>query len=164
MSILAGFLFGVWVGTAVVSLAAMLGAIPAFLSARYVFFDAIHRMAHTRPRLERWLAAIDAGFSEHGSYYVLLLRLTPVIPFWVLNLGLGLTRLRLCDYWWATQLGMLPATLVIVNAGASLGEITTLRDLVSWRVIGRSACCRWCHSSCITPRDGCSIPPVIAAI
>jgi uncharacterized membrane protein YdjX (TVP38/TMEM64 family) len=136
MSALAGFLFGFWIGTAVVSVAAMLGAILAFLSARYVFFDAIHRAAHTRPRLKRWLTTMDEGFQNHGAYYVLLLRLTPVIPFWALNLGLGLTRLRLRDYWWATQLGMLPATLVVVNAGASLAEITSFRDMLSWRVLG----------------------------
>ena len=135
VSALGGFLFGLWIGTAVVSVAAMLGAILAFLSARYVFFDAIHRAARTRPRLQRWLAVIDRGLRDHGAYYVLLLRLTPVIPFWALNLGLGLTRLRLWDYWWATQLGMLPATLVVVNAGASLAEITSLRDLLSLRVL-----------------------------
>ena len=121
---------------AVVSVAAMLGAVLAFLSARYVFFDVIHRAARTRPRLKRWLTAIDKGLHDHGAYYVLLLRLTPVIPFWAVNLGLGLTRLRLRDYWWATQLGMLPATMVVVNAGASVAEIASLRDLLSWRVIG----------------------------
>jgi uncharacterized membrane protein YdjX (TVP38/TMEM64 family) len=136
MSALAGFLFGLWVGTAVVSVAAMVGAILAFLSARYVFFDALHRLADTRPRLKRWLTTMDEGFRNHGAYYVLLLRLTPVIPFWALNLGLGLTRVRLRDYWWATQLGMLPATLVVVNAGASLAEVTSFRDLLSWRVLG----------------------------
>ena len=108
MSALAGFLFGFWIGTAVVSVAAMLGALLAFLAARYVFFDAIHRAARIRPRLKRWLTAIDKGLHDHGAYYVLLLRLTPVIPFWALNLGLGLTRVRLRDYWWATQLGMSP--------------------------------------------------------
>ena len=135
MSALGGFLFGFSIGTAAVSVAAMLGAMLAFLAARYVFFDAIHRLANTRPRLKRWITIIDRGFHDHGAYYVLLLRLTPMIPFWALNLGLGLTRLRLCDYWWATQLGMLPATMVVVNAGASLAEITSLRDLLSWRVI-----------------------------
>jgi uncharacterized membrane protein YdjX (TVP38/TMEM64 family) len=139
MSALGGFLFGFWIGTAVVSVAAMLGALLAFLAARHVFFDAIHRLARSRPRFQRWLVAIDRGFHDHGAYYVLLLRLTPVIPFWALNLGLGLTRLRLRDYWWATQLGMLPATLVVVNAGASLAELTSLADLISWRVIGALA-------------------------
>lgn len=136
MSALGGFLFGLWVGTAVVSVAAMLGALVAFLAARYIFFDAIHRVALGRPRLRRWLTAIDEGLRERGAYYVLLLRLTPVIPFWALNLGLGLTRLRIRDYWWATQIGMLPATLVVVNAGASLAEITSFRDLLSLRVLG----------------------------
>jgi uncharacterized membrane protein YdjX (TVP38/TMEM64 family) len=139
MSALAGFLFGFWIGTAAVCVAAMLGAMLAFLAARYVFFDAIHRAARTRPRLQRWLTAIDRGFHDHGAYYVLLLRLTPVIPFWALNLGLGLTRVRIRDYWWATQLGMLPATMVVVNAGASVAEITSLRDLLSLRVIGALA-------------------------
>jgi len=139
MSALAGFLFGFWIGTAVVSVAAMLGALLAFLAARYVFFDSIHRAARTRMRLKRWLTVIDKGFHDHGAYYVLLLRLTPVIPFWALNLGLGLTRVRVFDYWWATQLGMLPATLVVVNAGASVAEITSLGDLLSWRVLGALA-------------------------
>ena len=154
MSALAGFLFGFWIGTAVVSVAAMLGAMLAFLAARYVFFDAIHRAARTRPRLQRWLAAIDRGFHDHGAYYVLLLRLTPVIPFWALNLGLGLTRVRVRDYWWATQLGMLPATMVVVNAGASVAEIRSLGDLISWRVIGRWHFCRSCRSCCTTRRGG----------
>ncbi len=139
MSALAGFLFGFWIGVAVVSVAAMMGALLAFFAARYVFFNAIHRASHTRPRIKRWLTAIDKGFHDHGAYYVLLLRLTPVIPFWAINLGLGLTRVRVFEYWWATQLGMLPATMVVVNAGASVAEITSLRDLLSLRVLGALA-------------------------
>jgi uncharacterized membrane protein YdjX (TVP38/TMEM64 family) len=135
MSVLAGFLFGVWVGTAVVAVGATVGAILAFLAARYVFAGALRRAAQSRPRLGRWLAAIDAGFRQRGAFYVVLLRLTPVFPFWVLNLGLGLTRIRLRDYWWATQLGILPMTVVIVNAGASLAEVTELRDVLSPRVL-----------------------------
>ena len=136
LTVLAGFLFGTWLGTAAVSVGATAGAVLSFLSARYLFAGAIHRAAQTRPRLGRWLAALDRGFSEHGAYYVLLLRLTPIFPFWTLNLGLGLTRVRLRDYWWATQLGMLPVTLVVTHAGASLAEVTALRDVLSWRVLG----------------------------
>ena len=135
MSVLAGFLFGVWVGTAVVAVAATVGATLAFLAARYLFAGALRRAAQSRPRLGRWLAAIDAGFRDRGAFYVVLLRLTPVFPFWVLNLGLGLTRIRLRDYWWATQVGILPMTVVIVNAGASLAEVTELRDVLSPRVL-----------------------------
>jgi uncharacterized membrane protein YdjX (TVP38/TMEM64 family) len=136
MTLLAGFLFGVWVATAVVASAATLGAVLAFLVARYVFADALHRAAGARPRLARVLAAMDRGLRVRGAFYVLLLRLTPVFPFWMLNLGLGLTRVRLRDYTWATLLGMLPMTLVVTNAGASLAEVTTLRDVLSVRVLG----------------------------
>jgi uncharacterized membrane protein YdjX (TVP38/TMEM64 family) len=135
LTVLAGFLFGTWVGMTVVNLGATIGAILAFLSARYVFAGSIHRAAVTRPRLDRWLTAIDAGFHNHGAYYVLLLRLIPLFPFWAINLGLGLTSVRLRDYWWATQLGMLPVSLVTANAGASLAEITSFREVLSLRVL-----------------------------
>jgi uncharacterized membrane protein YdjX (TVP38/TMEM64 family) len=136
LTVLAGFLFGTWLGTAVVNVTSTLGAISAFLSARYVFAGAIRRAAKTRPHLGRWLSAIDTGLNEHGVYYVMLLRLVPVIPFFAVNLGLGLTSVRLRDYWWATQLGMLPVSLVAANAGASLAEITSFREVLSWQVLG----------------------------
>jgi uncharacterized membrane protein YdjX (TVP38/TMEM64 family) len=136
LTVLAGFLFGTWIGTAVVNIAGTLGAILAFLAARYAFADAIHKAAETRPCLTRWLTAIDEGFRDHGTYYVLLLRLTPIFPFFAINLGLALTTVRTRDYWWATQLGMLPISLVIANAGAGLAEIASFRDVLSLRVIG----------------------------
>lgn len=135
MTLLAGFLFGVWWGTAVVSFAATAGAVLAMLSARYVFHDALRRAAQSRPRFRRVLARIDAGFRDRGAYYVLLLRLTPLFPFWLVNLGLGLTRVRLWDYWWASQLGMLPVTLVVANAGANLAEVDSVGDVLSVRVL-----------------------------
>jgi uncharacterized membrane protein YdjX (TVP38/TMEM64 family) len=135
MSFLGGFLFGVWVGSAVVAIAGTLGAVLAFLAARYVFADVLHRLVQSRPRLATMLAAIDRGLSHRGAWYVFLIRLTPVFPFWMVNLSMGLTRVRLRDYWWATQLGVIPMTIVVVNAGASLAEVTTLRDVLSPRVL-----------------------------
>ena len=136
LTVLGGFLFGTWLGTAVVNVASTIGAILAFLSARYLLVGAISRTAEHRPRLRHRLNAINAGFREHGAYYVLLVRLMPIIPFFVVNLGLGLTSLRLRDYWWATQIGMLPVTLVIANAGASLAAITSFQEVLSLRVLG----------------------------
>ena len=135
VSALAGFLFGTVLGTVAVNVGATAGAVLAFLLARYVFAGLLRRAAQSRPRLGRMVAAIDRGFRDRGAYYVLLLRLTPVVPFWVLNTGLALTPVRLRDFWWATQLGTLPATLVVCHAGASLAEITTFRDLLSWKVL-----------------------------
>ena len=135
MSFLAGFLFGVGAGTAVVAVAATLGAVLAFLAARYVFAGPLRRAAASRPRLGRVLARIDRGLRLRGAYYLLLLRLTPVFPFWAVNLSLGLTRVDVRTYAWTTLVGLLPMTLVVVNAGASLAEVTTLRDLISPRVL-----------------------------
>lgn len=136
LTVLAGFLFGTRLGTAVVNLGGTAGAIGAFLAARYAFAEVIHRSAETRPRLTRLINAVDEGFRNHGAYYVLLLRLTPIFPFFAVNLGLGLTSVRLRDYWWATQLGMVPISLVIAHAGASLAEITSFREVLSWHVLG----------------------------
>lgn len=136
LAVLAGFLFGTGLGTAAVNVGSTAGAVAAFLASRYLFAGALRRAAATRPRLAARLAAVDRGFGRRGGYYVLLLRLTPVVPFWVLNLGLGLTPVRLRTYWWATQLGTLPATLVVCFAGAGLAEITTFRDVLSPRVLG----------------------------
>jgi uncharacterized membrane protein YdjX (TVP38/TMEM64 family) len=130
LAVLAGFLFGTWLGAAVVMASASLGSVAVFLAARYVFADTL------RPRLVKWTAKVDAGFREHGAYYVLLLRLTPVIPFWALNLALGLTPVRVRDYVWATVLGMIPATVVVCHAGAGLAEIQSFREVLSLRVLG----------------------------
>ncbi|HEX4608725.1 MAG TPA: VTT domain-containing protein [Urbifossiella sp.] len=139
LTVLAGFLFGTWAGTAVVSAASTGGAVLAFLSARYVFAGPLRRAAATRPRVRGALDRIDRGFAAHGAYYVILLRMTPVVPFWLVNLGLGLTAIRLRDFWWASQLGMLPMTVLMATAGAELGEITSFREVLSARVLGAAA-------------------------
>jgi uncharacterized membrane protein YdjX (TVP38/TMEM64 family) len=136
LTALAGFLFGTWTGAAVVTAAALLGATVAFLTARYVFADALHRAAARRPRLKAWMDDTDDGFRRHGAYYVLLLRMTPVIPFWFLNLALGLTAVRLRDYVWASAVGMVPSVVVVCHAGAGLAEITSFREVLSLRVVG----------------------------
>ena len=130
LAVLAGFLFGTGLGAAVVMVSASLGSVVVFLAARYVFADTL------RPRLAKWTATVDAGFRDHGAYYVLLLRLTPVIPFWALNLALGLTPVRVRDYAWATVVGMIPATVVVCHAGAGLAEIKSFREVLSLRVLG----------------------------
>jgi uncharacterized membrane protein YdjX (TVP38/TMEM64 family) len=135
LTVLAGFLFGTGLGTVVVSFASTSGAVVAFLAARYVYAGTIRRAAAKQPRLSRWLARIDRGLQEHGVYYVLLLRLTPLIPFWFINMGLAVTSVRLRDIWWASQVGMLPVTAVVCHAGASLAEITSFRDVLSFNVL-----------------------------
>jgi uncharacterized membrane protein YdjX (TVP38/TMEM64 family) len=132
LSLIAGLLFGRWLGTLVVSFASTLGALIVTLLARYVFRDSLRRRVAARPRWQAAVDALDRGVERDGWYYLLLVRLTPVLPFFLINLGMGLTRIRPRTYWWATQLGMLPSTLVVVSAGAEVGEITSFRELASF--------------------------------
>ena len=135
LTVLAGFLFGAWVGAAVMSAASTAGAAVAFLVARYVFAGPVRRAALTRPRFAAALARIDRGVAAHGPYYIAVLRMTPVFPFWLVNLGLALTPIRLRMYVAVSWLAMLPVTAVLATAGAELAEITSFRDALSPRVL-----------------------------
>jgi uncharacterized membrane protein YdjX (TVP38/TMEM64 family) len=132
LSVLAGMLFGRWLGALVVSFASTLGAFLAMLTARYVLGESIRRRLEARPRWKRAIEQLDRGVERDGGFYLLLVRLTPVFPFFLVNVGMGLTRIRSSPYWWATQLGMLPSTLVVVSAGAEAGEVTSFRELASF--------------------------------
>jgi uncharacterized membrane protein YdjX (TVP38/TMEM64 family) len=108
----AGALFGVVKGTIFVLIGATLGALGAFLIARYVARDWVAQRVQKDARF----AAIDRAIAEQGRKVVFLLRLSPVIPFNVLNYALGLTKVRVMDYFVAS-IGMLPGTLLYVYTG-----------------------------------------------
>jgi uncharacterized membrane protein YdjX (TVP38/TMEM64 family) len=129
LTLACGFLFGRWVGTAVVVVAASTGAALAFLAARYVLADAL------RARLGPRLAAVARGFGENGFSYLLFLRLVPVFPFWLVNVAPALTPIRLRTFWAATVIGIVPGTFVFANLGVSLARIEEPRDLVGGRTL-----------------------------
>jgi uncharacterized membrane protein YdjX (TVP38/TMEM64 family) len=130
LSITAGALFGLWLGVLLVNVAATIGATIAFLTSRYLFRDLVRR--HFGARLE----AIDRGVERDGAWYLLTLRLVPLFPFFVVNAAMGLTRIPLSTYCWASMLGMLPGSFVFVNVGAQLGKIAAPRDVLTLRVLG----------------------------
>jgi pyruvate/2-oxoglutarate dehydrogenase complex dihydrolipoamide dehydrogenase (E3) component/uncharacterized membrane protein YdjX (TVP38/TMEM64 family) len=130
LTLAAGAIFGLWVGTAIVSIASTLGACLAFLSARYVLRDWV------AARFGRRIAAIDRGIRRDGIFYLLSLRLIPAFPFFLVNLAMGLTAMRLAPYALASWIGMLPGTLVYVNAGTQLARIETTSDILSPALIG----------------------------
>lgn len=117
ISLVAGFLFGRWLGTVVVSFASTLGATLGFLASRYILREFVQR--HLGKRLEK----INRGIEREGAFYLFTLRLIAAIPFWLINIGMGLTPIKVRTYWWVSQLGMLPGTFVYVNAGTELGKI-----------------------------------------
>lgn len=130
MTLAAGALFGVVTGTVLVSFASTLGATLAFLSSRYVLRDSIEA------RFGERLKAINAGLERDGAFYLFTLRMIPAFPFFVVNLVMGLTRIRTLTYVWVSQIGMLLGTIVYVNAGTQLARIDSLSGIASPQVLG----------------------------
>ena len=129
LTLAAGALFGFWEGLALASFASATGASLAFLSSRYLLRDWV------RARFEKRSAAVDRGIEKDGAFYLLTLRLNPAIPFWLVNLAMGLTRMRLATFYLVSQAGMLPATFVYVNAGTQLAEIDSTGDILSAELV-----------------------------
>jgi len=117
--------FGFWAGLLAVSFASSVGATVACALSRYVLRDMI------RQRFTIAIAKMDTGVAHEGAWYLFSLRLVPVIPFFLINLAMGLTSMPLRTFYWVSQLGMLPGTAVYVNAGTELGRIESLRDILS---------------------------------
>ena len=130
LTLAAGALFGWLWGTVLVSFASSIGATLAFLASRFVLRDWVQRAYGAQ------LRAIDRGVEKEGGFYLFTLRLIPAVPFFVINLAMGLTRMRVVTFYWVSQLGMLAGTLVYVYAGTQLGRIGSLRDVVSPGLIG----------------------------
>ena len=130
MTLIAGALFGLVIGTVVVSFASTIGATLAFLGSRYVFRDWVQSKFGER------LKAIDDGLAKDGAFYLFTLRLIPVFPFFVINLLMGLTRIRTWTFFWVSQLGMLAGTIVYVNAGTQISQVESTAGLLSPTLIG----------------------------
>jgi len=125
LTLLGGALFGLGWGLVLVSFASSAGATLAFVAARFLLGDAVRRRFGAR------LAAIDEGVRRGGAYYLFTLRLTPLFPFWLVNLAMALTPIPTRTFYWVSQLGMLAGTAVYVNAGTELARIDSLRGLLS---------------------------------
>tara|TARA_B110000211_G_scaffold184964_1_gene209796 strand:- start:617 stop:2803 length:2187 start_codon:yes stop_codon:yes gene_type:complete len=125
MTLAAGALFGLWWGTLLVSFASSIGATVAFLSSRYFLRDWVTSKLGSRAQ------AIDAGLAKDGDFYLFSLRLIPILPFFVVNLLMGLTTMKSWRFYWVSQLGMLAGTFVYVNAGTQLSQLNSLSDITS---------------------------------
>ncbi|MCE8052379.1 FAD-dependent oxidoreductase [Halomonas daqingensis] len=130
LTVLGGALFGFGWGLLIISFASTLGATLAALIARTLARAPLEK--RFAPQLER----INAGIRREGAFYLFTLRLIPLFPFFVINLVVGLTRMRLWTFYWVSQLGMLPGTAVFVNAGRELGNLQSLSDILSPGLVG----------------------------
>lgn len=130
LTLAAGAIFGLLPGLVLVSFASSIGATLAFLAARFVLREPLQ--ARYRERLQ----AIDAGITKDGAFYLFTLRLVPVFPFFLINLLGGLTALPVRTFYWVSQLGMLPGTIVYIFAGTQLARIENAKDVLSPSLIG----------------------------
>ncbi|WP_308366613.1 MULTISPECIES: TVP38/TMEM64 family protein [unclassified Microbulbifer] len=125
MTLAAGALFGLWWGILIVSFASSIGATLAFLVSRFLLRDWV------QSRFARRLRKVNSGMERDGAFYLFALRLVPVFPFFLINILMGLTRIKTWTFYWVSQLGMLAATVVYVNAGTQLGKMKSVGDILS---------------------------------
>ena len=125
LTLAGGALFGLLKGCIIISFASSIGATLACMVSRYFLGDWV------QGKFSDKLAVINQGIAREGGFYLFTLRLVPIFPFFMINLIMGLTRMRISQFYWISQLGMLPGTLVYVNAGRELGKIQTPSGILS---------------------------------
>ncbi len=130
MTIAGGVLFGFLLGTIVVSFASTLGATLAMLVSRYLFRDSIQERYGSK------LRAFNEGIERDGGFYLFSLRLIPAVPFFLINLGAGLTSISTWTFYWVSQIGMLAGTAVYVNAGDQISQLSSASGLLSPKLWG----------------------------
>ena len=130
MTLAGGAVFGLGWGTLLISFASSIGATLAFLASRWLLGGWVQQ------RFAERLKTFNEGMERDGAFYLFTLRLVPLVPFFVINLAMGLTRIRPLTFYGVSQLGMFPATLVYVNAGTQLAQINSLAGIVSPGLLG----------------------------
>jgi pyruvate/2-oxoglutarate dehydrogenase complex dihydrolipoamide dehydrogenase (E3) component/uncharacterized membrane protein YdjX (TVP38/TMEM64 family) len=125
-----GAVFGLWQGLLLVSFASSIGATLAFLASRFVLREWVEA------RFGQRLADINAGVNKEGAFYLFSLRLIPVVPFFLINLLMGLTRMKTVTFYVVSQIGMLAGTAVYVNAGTQLAQLDSVQGILSPALLG----------------------------
>lgn len=125
LTIFAGALFGLLWGTVIVSFASTMGATLSFLITRYLLRDSVQN------RFSQQLATFNAGIEKDGGFYLFTLRLVPIMPFFMINVLMGLTTIKGRTFYIVSQIGMLAGTLVYVNAGTQLAKLDDLSGILS---------------------------------
>jgi len=124
MTLIAGAVFGLLWGTLIVSFASSIGATLAFIASRFLLREWV------QGKFGEKLTAMNAGVKKEGAFYLFALRLVPLFPFFVINLAMGLTPIRAPTFYWVSQIGMLPGTIVYVYAGTQLGQFQ-----ITWQLV-----------------------------
>ena len=130
LTMLGGAVFGFASGTLIASFGAALGSTFAFLAARFVFRDWVQ--ARFGPRLD----GINRGVAKEGAFHLFTVRLIPGVPYFVINLAMAVSPIRVWTFYWVSQIAMLPTTVLYANVGTQLARLESPRDVLSWQLIG----------------------------
>lgn len=129
LTLAGGAVFGFAEALLLVSFASSIGATAAFSVSRFFLRDAVLRQYGHK------LAALNSGIEKDGAYFLFALRLTPIVPFFLINILSGVTALPIRTFYWVSQIGTLPATALFVNAGVQLAKIDTISGIISPRIL-----------------------------
>lgn len=128
-TLLAGALFGFWPGLILVSFASSVGSTFCFLFSRYAL------RAYVQKRFSNYLEKINKGIETDGWLYLLFLRLSPIFPFFIINLVFGLTKMKTLEFYVVSQIGMFIATAIFVNAGVQISNLNSLEEILSFKIV-----------------------------
>ena len=128
-TLLAGALFGFWPGLILVSFASSIGSTFCFLFSRYAL------RAYIQKRFSNYLEKINKGIETDGWLYLLFLRLSPIFPFFIINLVFGLTKMKTLEFYVVSQIGMFIATAIFVYAGVQISNLNSLEEILSFKIV-----------------------------
>ena len=120
-----GFFFGMFWGTLISSFGATIGALIVFMISRYFFRD------YVAVKFDKTFEKVNKEFQQYGVLYILFLRLIPIIPYQIINIIFGLTKVHPLTFCWSSQLGMLPIQMILVNAGVQMSKLNKLNEIFS---------------------------------
>ena len=128
-TIIAGALFGLIPGVLLTSFASSIGSTLCFLMSRFVLRNYVEN------KYRKYLEKVNSGIIKDGIFYLFFLRLSPIFPFFIINLIFGLTKMKATTFYIVSQIGMLIGTVVFVNAGVQLAKINSINDILSFEII-----------------------------
>jgi len=128
-TILAGALFGLIPGVILTSFASSIGSTLCLLMSRFLLRD------HVEKKHSKYLDKVNEGIKKDGIYYLFFLRLSPIFPFFIINLVFGLTKMKALTFYLVSQIGMFLGTIIFVNAGVQLSKINRFEDILSLELI-----------------------------
>ena len=128
-TLLAGALFGFWPGLILVSFASSIGSTFCFLFSRYALRN------YTQVKIGKYLEKVNKGIETDGWLYLLFLRLSPIFPFFIINLVFGLTKMRALEFYLVSQIGMFIGTAIFVNAGVQIASLNSIEEILTFKVI-----------------------------